>query len=248
MEEKAKILILGTYHFQKSGDHLIDIDASDITSDKKQQEINEVIQRLVHFKPNKIAVEVKRENEKELNKAYLDYCSNNFKSNQLISHRNEIVQLGFRLGRILNHNKIYPIDYPVNLPEQVFEYAEKNCSKLYEKFINEANEYGKNENEFMKSHTVGEILKHLNDPKRIENEHSDMYLHLAQVGAGDTYYGTDMLAEWYRRNIYILGNLQAMAKSGDRVLAIYGAGHCKILQSFVREYNEFEFVDPLYYL
>ncbi|MDV3427363.1 MAG: DUF5694 domain-containing protein [Bacillota bacterium] len=246
MKEKAKVLILGTYHFGKGGKHLIDMDAEDITSDKKQQEISEVIQKLIQFKPNKIAVEAKRDKEYELNEAYLQYCINNFKeSNGVISQGNEIVQLGFRLGQALNHDKIYPIDKPVDLPDQVFEYAEKNCPNIYEKYMNEVEEYGRNENEYRKSHTVLEILKHLNDPKRIKNEHSNLYLYLAQVGAGDKYCGAEMLTEWYKRNLYIFGNLQAISEPEDRILVIYGAGHCSILRSFVKDYNEFDFVDPL---
>lgn len=249
MGEKAKVLILGTYHFGNGGDHLINIEAGDIAADKKQEEINEVIQKLLQFKPNKIAVEARREKEKELNEAYSEYCIYGFNEfNQIISHRSEIVQLGFRLGKILNHTEIYPIDNPINLPEKVYEYAEKNCPEFYEKFIKEVNEYGISENEFIKNNTVNEILKHLNDPQRNAKEHSNLYLHLAQIGAGDTYCGVDMLTEWYRRNLCILGNLQDIAEPGDRILVIYGAGHCKILQSFVTEYNEFELVNSLDYL
>ena len=247
--EKAKVLILGTYHFGECGGHLINHEVGDITTDKKQEEIKELVQKLAQFKPNKIAVESKKEKDKELNEVYSQYCTNNsYVYNETISHRNEIVQLGFRMGQMFNHTKIYPIDYPVSLPEQVLEYAEKNCPKLYEDFMRGITEYGIKSNELMKSNTVREIFKYLNDPQRISNEHSDLYLHLAQVGAGDTYYGVDMLTEWYRRNLYILGNLQSIAEPGDRILVIYGAGHCKILQNFVRDYNNFELVDALDYL
>lgn len=249
MEEKAKILLLGTYHFDKGEGHLIDLDSGDITTDKKQDEINEVVQKLIEFKPNKIAVESKREKEKELNEIYSEFCINNsIKSNETIGHRNEIVQIAFRLANKLNHNTIYPLDVPVGLPEDVFEYAEKNCPTIYEKFINRANEYGLSENEFMQNHTVGEILRQLNNPTRIEVEHSDLYLYSNQVGAGDTYYGVNTLTEWYRRNLYIFANLQDIAKPGDKILVLYGSGHCKILRSFIKDYSEFEFIDPLDYL
>lgn len=247
--EKAKVLILGTYHFGECRGHLINHEVGDITTDKKQEEIKELAQRLAQFKPTKIAVEAKKEKESELNEVYSKYCTNNsYEFNGTISHRNEIVQLGFRMGQMFNHTKIYPIDYPVDLPGNVYEYAEKNCLKLYEEFMKGITEYGIESNELMKSNTVIEIFKYLNAPQRISKEHSDLYLHLAQVGAGDTYYGVDMLAEWYRRNLYILGNLQSIAEPGDRILVIYGAGHCKILQNFVRDYNNFELVDALDYL
>lgn len=66
MGEKAKILILGTYHFGNGGNHLINMDAGDITTDKKQKEIKAAVQKLAQFKPNKIAVEARRENDPEI--------------------------------------------------------------------------------------------------------------------------------------------------------------------------------------
>lgn len=249
MEEKAKILLLGTYHFDNGGDHFIDFESGDITTDKKQHEINEVIQKLIEFKPNKIAVEARREKEKDLNVVYSGFCKNgSVKCNDIIGHRNEIVQIAFRMANKLNHSKIYPLDVRVGLSEDVFEYAEKKCPSIYEKFINRANEYGLYENEFMQNHTVGEILKDLNNPTRIDIEHSDLYLYLNQVGAGETYYGVNTLTEWYKRNLYIFANLQDIAKPGDKILVLYGAGHCKILRSFIKDYSEFELIDPLDYL
>ena len=249
MEESVKILLLGTFHFDKGGNHLIDLDSGDITTSKKQDEICEVVQKLIEFKPNKIAVEAKRKKEKELNEKYSEFCAyNSVTSNEIIGNRNEIVQIAFRLANKLNHNKIYPIDVAVDLPEDIFEYAEKRCSTIYEKFMNRVNEFGISENEFMKNHTVGEIFKYLNNPTRIEIEHSDLYLYLNQIGAGDTYYGVNTLTEWYRRNLYIFANLQDIAEPGDRILVLYGAGHCKILRSFIKDFSEFKFIDPLDYL
>jgi len=100
MEETAKILLLGTYHLGKSGNHLIDLDTGDVTTDKKQHEINEVVQKLIKFKLSKIAVEANREKAIELNKIYSEFCTDNsIKSNDIIDHRNEIVQIAFRLAK-----------------------------------------------------------------------------------------------------------------------------------------------------
>lgn len=249
MSEKVKIFILGTYHFGNSGEHLVDINCEDVITDQKQEEIKEVIQKLAQFKPNKIAVELKREDEKRLNEIYIEYCRNNFDEyNEIVNYDNEIVQLGFRLGKMLKHTKIYSIDHMIYLPEEVFEYAEKNCSGFYKEYMNKANEYATSTNEYIRNNTVGENLKYLNNPKRVEKEHSDFYLGLAKIGAGDNYYGADMLTEWYRRNLSIFGNLQNISEKGDRILVIYGAGHCQILRELVKGYRKFELVDPLNYL
>ncbi|WP_373897418.1 DUF5694 domain-containing protein [Haloimpatiens sp. FM7315] len=249
MNKKTQVLILGTYHFDKCGKHLVDIKAGDMADDKKQQEINETVQNLLKFKPNKIAVEFQRKDEKELNEVYSDYCNDkSIVENSVIGYKNEIVQLGFKLGKILNHKKIYPVDYPLSLPDEVFEYAKKNSPKFYKTFMDEINSCSVKENEIMKNASVNDLLKHFNNNERIKKEHSDLYLYLNQIGAGDNYCGSDMMTEWYRRNLYIFANLQDIANPDDKILIIYGAGHRAILQEFLKEYSKFEFVDPMNYL
>lgn len=249
MLEKAKVFILGTFHFAECGEHMMNLNAGDITSAKRQLEIKEVVQKLIEFGPNKIAVESRKEKEQELNDLFKDFCKSGYvEDNRLVSNSNEIVQLGFRTAHILKHERIYALDYPVNLPEQVFKYAEEQNRNFLDEFMNEVKLYSQKESEVFQDNTVGGILRHLNDPKRYTREHSNLYLRLAQVGAGDTYDGGDMLTEWYRRNLYIFGNLQKAAEPGDRILVIYGAGHCKILQDFARDYDEFQLVDPLSYI
>lgn len=71
---------------------------------------------------------------------------------------------------------------------------------------------------------------------------------LNKIGAADNYCGAEMMTEWYRRNLRIFSNIQDIAQEGERVLVIYGAGHCKILQQLVSDFNDMELVDPLTYL
>lgn len=247
---KTQVMILGSYHFGNGGEHLVNVEVADVMSDKKQLEIIEVIDKLSKFKPSKIAVEAKVTSSKELNNVYQEYCSNNGEiKSSIIGHRNEIVQLGFRLANRLNHPKIYPIDDPAFLPfEPLDDHAKKNLPELYEKIHQEIAKEAKQDEDLQKNNTVGEILEYFNNENRIEMEHSNFYLALNQVGAGDKYYGANFLTAWYERNIKIFANLQAISEPGDRILVIYGAGHCKILKDFVSSYKEMELVDVLEYL
>ena len=248
MNESIKILLLGTCHFGKSGKHLMNLDSGDINSIKKQEEINDILKRIIKFKPNKIAVEVKREKDIELNEMYSEFCDNNFvKENNLLDSKSEVIHIGFNLARQLKHNKLYPLDVGVSLPEDVFNYINK-YSNVYSDYIDRVNEYELRENEFMKNHTLLEVFKHLNSPDRYDTEHSDLYLYLNKVCNGNKYYGVNTLVEWYRRNLYIFSNIQNIANCGDRILVLYGVGHFKILKTLINDYNEFEFVDPLDYL
>ena len=73
--EKAEVLILGTYHFGEAGEYAVNVDISDVLSNEKQQEIIEVVDKIIKFKPNKIAVEQPISSEKALNEFYMQYCS-----------------------------------------------------------------------------------------------------------------------------------------------------------------------------
>lgn len=247
---KAQIMILGSYHFSNGGEHLINAKVTDVMSDEKQLEIIEVIDKLSKFKPTKIAVEARATLSKELNELYLGYCSNNGEiKSSTIAHRSEIVQLGFRLAKKFNHPRIYPVDFPLFLPfEPLDDYIKKDLPELCGKINQEIIKDERESEVLQKNNTVSEILKYYNNENRIEMEHSNLYLNLNQVGAGDKYYGADFLTAWYERNIKIFANLQAISEPGDRILVIYGAGHCKILKDFVSSYEEMELVDVLKYL
>jgi hypothetical protein len=247
--QKTKVLVLGTYHFAYRGEHLINNEVEDVTKEKKQREIIDLVEALAKFKPNKIAIEKRRDKDREINEVFLKYCKGEDLDKDLIDERDEIVQVAFRLGKMLNHKKVYPLDYPVSLPiEEMLVYAESSNQKLYNDFMEKVKALGDKMKEVMNNSTVIDIFRYLNSPENFENQHSDFYLHTAQVGAGDNYCGSDVLIEWYKRNIYIFNNLQAIAEPEDRILVIYGADHCKILRDFITDYREFELVDALEYL
>jgi len=249
MGEKAKILILGTYHFGLCGEHLMKIKVEDVTKNKKQLEIMKLVEALARFKPNKIAVELSKEKEAEINEEYLKYCSGEFTKNGVVEESSEVFQVAFRLGKMLNHKQVYPLDYSVGLPiEEMLMYAESNNKHFFNNFMGKVKAAGEQMNAIINNNEVIDVFRYLNSHEKFNNDHSDLYLSPVQVGAGDNYCGSKALVEWYRRNIYIFSNLQAIAKEDDRILVIYGADHCKILRDLVNDYNEYQLVDALDYL
>src|SRR5215211_4826967 len=53
---QAEILILGTYHMANPGHDVFNMEADDVTSPKRQQEITQLIDVLKKFRPTKIAI------------------------------------------------------------------------------------------------------------------------------------------------------------------------------------------------
>lgn len=62
---KVKVMILGVYHFNNNPGHLLNVETEDVLTEKKQEEINEVIDKLSRFNPTKILVEGRKDKDEE---------------------------------------------------------------------------------------------------------------------------------------------------------------------------------------
>ena len=75
------------------------------------------------------------------------------------------------------------------------------------------------------------------------------YYEIARIGDAQATPGANWVGTWYARNLNILNSLTALARGpGDRVVAIYGAGHGSLLDQQAREAGTFEVADTLDYL
>ena len=96
-KQKPTVLVLGTFHMREY---------AELHSKNRQKEIEEVITKLVNFKPTKIAVEMVAELNEDLNNKYKQFNSGDYHLEM-----NEIYQVGFRLASKLNHEQLYAVDW-----------------------------------------------------------------------------------------------------------------------------------------
>ncbi len=107
-QNKAEVLVLGTFHFAFRDLDIIKTDESnkiDILSPERQAELVDVIERLIKFNPTKIAIEQRSWSQPIIDSLYKKYLSDS-----LGLPVGEMYQLGFRMAKMLNHNQIYCID------------------------------------------------------------------------------------------------------------------------------------------
>ncbi|NND59427.1 MAG: hypothetical protein HKN49_04090 [Gammaproteobacteria bacterium] len=105
-QQGAKLLILGTFHFKDAGlDGYKPQHEVDIFAPERQQELNDILDRLEAYAPTRIAVEMNRSRQDVLDERYSRYLDGEFKLSS-----NEIYQLGFRLGKRLGHKQLYAVD------------------------------------------------------------------------------------------------------------------------------------------
>jgi hypothetical protein len=218
---RAEILVVGTYHMSNPGHDIHNMQADDVLSPKRQQEIVDLIEVLKRFRPTKIAIEA-GVGSKRVAQEYADYLAGKY-----VLSRNEDDQIGYRLAKELGHHAIYPVDEDGEFPwQRVVNYAKANG--IAEKFDAINAGWGtlvKEQGDFLGSHTVLETLQFMNSDSRVAR---DMGLYFATVRYGDPfdYAGSDLVAAWYQRNIRIYRNIVALIDSpNEKILVIYGSGH-----------------------
>jgi hypothetical protein len=241
--DPAHVLLLGTYHFANPGLDVVQVEIDDVLSEHRQEEIRDLVDALVAFEPTKIAVEQMPETA-----SWLDSLFQAYRAGTHELSRNEVQQLGFRLGVRLDHERLYPIDHGGEFPfGEVVAYAQEHDPAFLGFVHAEIARITAEENRRQREHTIGQILRLNNDPAELAANHGS-YVRFSRVGAGDSYVGADLLSKWYDRNIHIHANLQRMVEPGDRVLVIIGSGHAPILRELITYDPEMVLVEALDYL
>jgi hypothetical protein len=220
-DARPEILVLGTYHMSNPGHDIHNMQADDVLSPKRQQEIAKLIDVLKRFHPTKIAIEAEVGSQR-VGQEYADYLAGKYTLS-----RNETNQVGYRLARELGHRAVYPVDVDGEFPwQRLVNYAKANGRADKLDVINAG--WGalvKEAGDFLGSHAVLETLEYVNADSRAAK---DMALYFATVRFGDPfdYAGSDLLAAWYQRNIRIYNNIVKLIESpNERILVIYGYGH-----------------------
>jgi hypothetical protein len=230
--ERPELLIVGTYHMANRGHDAYNVQADDILSSRRQQEIEQVIEVLKRFRPTKIAIE--DQDGQHVAQEYSDYLAGKYTLS-----RDETNQLGYRLAKELGHQQVYPVnawvgnDFPI---EHVINYAKGHGrAPQLETIMAKWGAAVKELDGFLQAHTGLETLEHANSDAFVA-ENVSPYFEVARFGDPLDYAGADLLGNYYLRNIRIYQNIVNLADSpSDRILVIYGYGHLGWLRQNARQ-------------
>lgn len=92
--------------------------------------------------------------------------------------------------------------------------------------------------------TVTSLAAEANDPALIDRLHHSTNTELLKLGDGDAQPGADLNAMWYLRNAKMFGKLTNIARLGDRVLVVVGAGHAYWLRHFAANTPGYRLAEP----
>tara|TARA_E500000318_G_C3556818_1_gene211508 strand:- start:1664 stop:2110 length:447 start_codon:yes stop_codon:yes gene_type:complete len=103
--DRSELLILGTFHFKDSGlDGYKPKTDVNIMAPERQQELNLLLRKIKAYAPTKIALEVNKSRQQKLDTLYSAYLAGSFDLSA-----NEIYQVGFKLARMLGHERVYAV-------------------------------------------------------------------------------------------------------------------------------------------
>lgn len=241
------ILLLGSFHFNDSG--------RDFYSSETQEELNELVQSLLRFSPDAVAVEWPAHQQSAVSIAYQKFSLSDlqdadkmraenlgeiqmFNRVSPLRYDNEAIQLGFRMAKMLGLSEVYAIDHDSEIDGAVFEKPSSAMQEAMKQFFDYEGQCG---------NTIAETFRHLNNAEWSLRNHQ-IYLRANEVGDSNDYLGAQMLAQWYERNLKIFSNIQRLAKQHRRIFVVYGAGHLQILRDLICADEQLHLADVMQYL
>lgn len=248
---QTQIMTLGVFHFAYHNLDAVkteDKDKISVLEEPFQSEIIAISKALCDFKPTIIAIEVTPNKQSKIDSLFSLYRNNNFTLG-----KDEIYQLGFRIGKELNLKVIHCVnDWGKHYDNVQDIFKDSLRSAKFEDYYLHSPDsiYQPSGGSSKVSSIIGE-LKELNDSVRIKERLSVYLLNpfKYEEQPGD-FTGVDFeTGRWFNRNLRIFRNIQRIPHtSDDRILLIIGRDHLNLLNHFFEVSKEFQFVSPLPYL
>lgn len=242
----VEVMVLGTYHFSNPGRDLNNIEADDVLSARRQAELVALTDALAKFRPTKIMVE-----REVADPSLVDPNYAAFQEAELRTNRNERVQIAYRLAKRLRLKQVYAIDEQSGPGEPDYfpygkldAYAKANGRAAELDAISAAGPVEVARFEALQKRTsLAGLLVDANGKDYFGG--IGFYYRLLGIGDTQTQPGAELNAGWYLRNAKIFAKLMTVARPGDRVLVVYGAGHNYWLRHFASVTPGYANVDPV---
>lgn len=232
---EVEVMLLGTMHFDGSGSDVVGRGMPDVLVQRRQVELDTVVARLGRWKPEQVAVEWPLSFAESTAVRYARYVAGT-----LAPSRNEVVQLGFRLARLLRHSAVYPIDAPMSIWNDSLEQLSLRRPDLVRRrdslqaiIRRDAVRDGL----LAPQRAVLDQLIELNSDSALRRGNSlAMFGSFLAAGERDNYAGPDLLSAWYARNVRMAHHLTRVQRVGvRRIMVIVGSGHVPALRAVLDE-------------
>jgi len=248
--QAVQVMVLGSYHFGNPGRDKVNAHVDDVTTPQRQRELEALADAIAEFRPTRVMVEAQRPGPTY---DVTDFAT--FSPNVLKTDRDETTQIGYRIAARAGLRSVQGIDeqpgkgepdyFPI---DRVEAYAKAHGQQAYldAAFATVQASAKKFEAE-QATTSIPRMLIRYNDPSTPMGGQNSYYS-LLRLGDGNEQPGADLNAMWYLRNAKIFAKLINVAKPGDRILVVYGAGHGYWLRHFASTTPGYSSVDVRPYL
>ncbi|MEM6723539.1 MAG: DUF5694 domain-containing protein, partial [Bacteroidota bacterium] len=234
--ERPKVLLVGSFHFKYPNldAHQIDkADQIDVTSPKRQEEIEELVDYIEQFQPTKIVV------ESGAITGYLLRRRERVNAGTRERQPDEIDQIAFRLMDRLSLDTLYGCDtagFTWNLEhDEAFQQHQALLNYFFgfevpaDPIQTAYSQFYKLKDRWTVEHSLLEFFRYMNSDRTLD---AGFGAYLNGPFKTTNYAGADRLSVWwYNRNLRIYRNIQKInAGPDDRVMVLFGAGHISILK------------------
>ncbi|MGJ1196395.1 DUF5694 domain-containing protein [Sphingobacterium spiritivorum] len=251
-QEKVKVILLGTYHFNNPGNDMIKHKERNILSEENQKDLDNLVDKISAsvYKPDQIFVESYFSAKKELNTNYQSYLKNQYhKFTDTIKRERtkryytegETFQLGYRLAKKLKHEELYPIDSLIEMRFDILLKEVNSNPKLKKEF--DAIKTSLSDNCLEKSN-LSEIFLCMNEKSKLDNNLAFYISFANKVMINNDYFGSNLVTDWYKRNLIMYSNIQSQLKPDTKsIFVLVGSGHAAIFRQLFEVDKNFELVD-----
>jgi hypothetical protein len=232
----TKVMIVGTFHLDNPGRDVFNVQVDDVLAKKRQAELADIANALAKFAPTQVMV--------EWPEATTDAQYASYRAGKLEPSRNEVVQLGFRLAKLRDLERVHGIDVQGEFPfDAVKEYASSHgMQPRLDAALAGAGKEVQNLSERVASGTIGSVLRYMNQSSRLLENHG-FYMDMLRYGEGGTQPGARLVSAWYARNLSICARLLQTVPEGGRAVVFFGEGHAYLLRQCVIEAPGVELVE-----
>lgn len=250
LAQQPVLLILGTPHLNNPQRDMYDTNVDDVLNPKRQAEIVDLVNHLASFRPTRVALECAPEQQKEFDQRYADY-----RMGRYVLTNNERDQVGLRLAAKLDLSRVDCVDYQSGPPGPEANYDFVTFGRAHKELkpaMDEMDAAGKHsapeQTKFGSSHSIIDWYRRANEPDGLKEGNRVYMRYIAPIGDTQSHPGANWVGGWHARNMIIVENLRNIAKPGDRIFTLFGAGHAYLLHEFAMESGSFDIADTEAYL
>jgi len=228
-QNKARVLLMGTFHFANLGFDYVKTDQIDVMNEINQLYLTQLAERIASFNPTGVLLEYGPGDDEQVNAEYQEYLNGNF-----VLPANEMYQLGFRVAKAAGLKEVHGYDErDIHWQAQpMLDLMNDKYPEVQKAFQHKIDDLTDALNQDHARKSLKELLFDHNDPER-DRYNKALYIITNSVGAGVTFEGADAAASWWHRNFRMYANIQKHATPGSKIFVLGGQGHTAIFRDLL---------------